>query len=86
MSWIEGISWNGSSYGVSTISKSGERKQLPASALHDVSYQPSKSTRRIKITTDFSSWRTVPGQAFMSAMGFPKDTKSGQQVYERSPN
>lgn len=81
MRWVEKISWDGSSYRVNTVSNLGQREVLPVSALHDFGFNP-KGVRRSRVITDFQTWREVPDKTYLTGIGFPDDTASGQCVYE----
>lgn len=81
MRWVEKISWDGSSYRVSTVSNLGKREDLPVSALHDFEFKPT-GVHRIRVVTDFQTWHEVPAKTYLAGMGFSKDASNGQSVYE----
>lgn len=81
MRWVEKISWDGSTYRVITVTKTGQRGNLPVSALHGIEWS-ARSARRVRITTDFQTWRQVSAETYLSGMGFSKDTLTGQDIYE----
>jgi len=81
MRWVEKISWDGSSYRVSTVSNLGKREDLPVSALHDFEFNPT-GIHRLRVVTDFQTWREVPAKTYLAGMGFSEDASNGQSVYE----
>lgn len=81
MRWVEKISWNGSSYRANTVSTQGLREDLPVSALHDIELKL-KGTRRIRVFSDFQTWREIPADTYLMGAGFPQDAINGQSVYE----
>lgn len=81
MRWVEKIHWDGSSYRVIAITGQGQRDNLPVAALHDFEFT-SSGARRIRVRTDFQTWRKVSPEHYLAAMGFPKGTPSGQDIYE----
>jgi hypothetical protein len=81
MRWVEKISWDGSQYRVITVTEAGKRENLPVSALHDIQCG-SVGTRRIRVVSDFQTWRRVSPEIYLAGMGFSKKTPAGQDVYE----
>lgn len=82
MHWVDSIGWDGGNYRVIAVNAQGDKEGLPVSALHNIEFARSSGARRIRVVTDFETWKQVSPADYLAGMGFPKDMKSGQTVYE----
>lgn len=81
MRWVNSIGWNGGNYRVITVNERGDQEDLPVSALHNIEFACS-GVRRIRVVTEFETWKQVSPADYLAGMGFPEDMKSGQVVYQ----
>lgn len=82
MRWVNSIGWNGGTYRVIAVNAQGEKEDLPVSALHNFKFASSCGARRIRVVTDFETWKQVSPAEYLAGMGFPEDMTSGQVVYQ----
>ena len=81
MRWVNNIVWNGQNYIAVTSDVRGATEKLPVSALANLDYSYEK-TRKIKVTTNFSTWSTISIDRFQPASTFPTAISDGQEIYE----